>query len=129
MRAARGPLGAPDRKGEMSTDTPIFVAVRANDIALAENALTSNPDSINSFDTTNSYTPLQLATLRGNFTMVEFLLSRPNIDPNIRNSQGQDALELSLLIGHPLVKELLFRQRAVAQGLLPATDFTPKPPF
>jgi hypothetical protein len=126
MTRSPRPKEAPGGRGSVSDEEPpIFAAVRANDIELARQALAERPDTINHFNKRGQYAPLHMAVLRGNYSMVQFLALQPDADLFLKNADGRDPLELSLVVGHPDIKTLLFRKRAEAQGLLGGSDGVP----
>lgn len=118
---AEGALG--DRKPS------IIVAAFNNSISMAEEAMADDPTSINDRDF-EGRTALHIAVGRGNLSMVRYLLTRADIDTALRDANNRDALDLAILVGHPVVKDELFRFVAkrleLDGGTAPA--IVPRPP-
>ena len=91
-------------------------AVQKNDLEMARQAIEFDRESINRRGL-HRETALQIAITQGSASMVQLLLAQPGIDITMKDDWGRDALELAIVVGHPIIKRDLFAYRARQLGL------------
>lgn len=102
--------------GNVSDDyKDLFDAVSKNNVDGVKSILSRARDQLNEVSSVG--TPLHLAVGRGNLSMVEYLISQPDLDIFQKDRHGQDALDLAISVGHPGVRSLLFRTVSDRLGL------------
>ena len=85
--------------------TPLFLAVRNNDVGIARLLLSKGAD-VNTKNNQNGMTPLHIAAQEGHRSMVVLLLAS-GADANVQNARGITPLVLARRRGHTEIVEML----------------------
>ena len=87
----------------------IIAGADEGDFGEVDAALDENPKAISFQEPSVGLTALHVAAADGNLDMVNHLLSKPGVNPNIVDKFGRQALDMAIYIGHDGVIEVLSR--------------------
>ena len=78
--------------------TPLFIAVRENNIEIVNYLINRNPESVHSQDSYGN-TILHKAAYEGRVNIVKSLVNKHSVDPSLTNNRGTTALHLACANG------------------------------